>query len=163
LDAEPPSKPMIAPAPEAAQQVVFVPQTTSLVVVPSAKTYSVSAVHVLWAAQQPASSKPEALNLPTPHSAHVPALPTTVSVPTMKPVTALAPETAQHTALSPHVESESAAQLLEKYLLLEPVHVVHVEQQAPAASSPETENWVPSMHGLQVLPAAPSLDAEPGS
>jgi hypothetical protein len=50
LVAEPPSKPMIAPAPEAAQQVVFVPQTTSVVVVPSAETYSVSAVHVLWAA-----------------------------------------------------------------------------------------------------------------
>jgi hypothetical protein len=50
LDAEPPSKPIIAPAPEAAQQVVFVPQTTSLVVVPSAETYSAAAVHVLCAA-----------------------------------------------------------------------------------------------------------------
>ena len=106
--AEPADQPTTPARPEAVQQTVFKPQTTSVVAVPSVLTYSVAALHVLWAAQQALStSNPLAENFPVLHASQVPALPAASEVPTLKPTTAAA---AQHLVLSPHVELVVAVQ-----------------------------------------------------
>ena len=71
----PASKPTTPAAPVAAQHVTLEPHAASIVLVPSLETYSVSASQVFQSLQQPASSFPEAVTLPAPHGAHVPALP----------------------------------------------------------------------------------------
>ena len=81
LVALPASKPTTAAAPVAAQHVTLEPHAASIVPVPSLETYSVAASQVFQGLQQLASSLPEEVNFPAPHTAHVPALPVVVVEP----------------------------------------------------------------------------------
>ena len=98
---EPGSKPITAPA---VQQVVFALQTASVVAVPSLATYSLVASQIFQGLQQLASSVPEEVNFPVPHTAHVPARPVVVREPAVYPTTPAFGEAAQHVALFPHAE-----------------------------------------------------------